>query len=175
MVEVVVGCLICWWLLVHAAVGCIGVLWLLAVVVGCSWERWLLVVLFSCGIGCRWLLAVVVACGKWYRLVGIWVGWLLLVHEVVIAVGTVYLWLLISGGCCFGCGWVCGSCGGRVDVVVTLGVTGWLTFVCDILSSSFSFLISFPSGLLLMGAFGGATFLTSRILSSMFTFWMLRW
>ena len=155
---------------------------LLVVSVSCGCWRLLLVVLgeggcwwFSCGICCRWLLAVVVACGKWYVLVCIWVWWLLLVHEVVVAVGTVYLWLLIGGGCCFGCGWVCGACGGRVFVVVTFGVTDWLTFFSDILSSSFSFLFSFSSGLLLVGAFGGTTFPTSRILSSVFTLWMLRW
>ena len=90
---------------------------LLVVLVSCGCWRLLLVVLgkvvaggfFSGGIDCRWLLAVVVACGTWYGLVGIWVWWLLLVREVVVAVGTVYLWLLISGGCCFGCGWVCGA------------------------------------------------------------------
>ena len=31
-------------------------------------------------------------------------GWLFLVLEVVVAVGTVYLWLLVGGGC-----WVCGA------------------------------------------------------------------
>ena len=109
MVGEVVGCVLGWWLLVVAAVGCTGGWWLLAVVVGCAWYWWLLVVLFSGGIGDRWLLAVVVAGGTWHEMVGIWDGWLFLVHEVVVAVGTVYLWLLVGGGCCLGGGWLCGA------------------------------------------------------------------
>ena len=67
----------------------------------------------------------------------------------------------------------------ELDVVVLL----WLSlsvllvdflFLSGIFSSSFSFLFFSLGGLLLVAAFGGTTFPTSRILSSLFTFWMLR-
>ena len=58
---------------------------------------WLFVVFISGGTGDRWLLAVVVAGGTWYRLVSMWGGWLFLVHEVVVVVGS--LWLPVGGGC----------------------------------------------------------------------------
>ena len=38
-----------------------------------------------------------VAGGTWYRLVSMWGGWLFLVHEVVVVVGS--LWLPVGGGC----------------------------------------------------------------------------
>ena len=88
------------------------------------------------------MVEVALGCSIW--LVGIWVGRLLLVFVVVVVVGSMYLWLLVGGGWCGGCGWVCGSCGGLVVVVViTLGGTERFTFLCDILSSSFSLLTSF--------------------------------
>ena len=66
------------------------------VVGGTKWRCWLVVKVF---LGCS------------IRMVDIGVGWVLLVFVVDVAVGSMYLWLLLSGGWCGGCGWVCGSFG----------------------------------------------------------------
>ena len=60
-------------------------------------------------------------------------------------------------------------------MVLTFDAAGGLTFLSGIFYSSFSFLSLSLGGILFVAAFGGTTFPTSRIFSSLFTLWILCW